>query len=248
MPVIPAKDYHVALYLQHIGDTVGSKAAAEEACNALAWVHSAAGLASPVGSSVVRATLEGLQRILAKPVVKKVPITVEMLQQIVEDSKRSGTLSDLRLSTACLLSFAGFLRFSELIQIRPCDISIREDAMVLRLPCSKTDQLRKGDEVIIARSNKATCPVNKLEEYMKRTGTPRQDQRYLFRPVCKSKTGERLHESGKISYSCLREQFKKKLESLGYRHVDFGFHSLRAGGATLAANLGVPDRLFKRHS
>ena len=82
---------------------------------------------------------------------------------------------------------------------------------------------------------------------MERTETPWQDQRYLFRPVCKSKTGERLRESGKISYSCLREQFKKKLENLGYRHVDFGLHSLQAGGATLAANLGVPDRLFKRH-
>ena len=64
-----------------------SKVAVEEACNALAWAHSVARLASPVGSSVVRATLEGLQRILAKPVVKKVPITVAMLQHIVEDSK-----------------------------------------------------------------------------------------------------------------------------------------------------------------
>ena len=27
----------------------------------------------------------------------------------------------------------------------------------------------------------------------------------------------------------------------------FGMHSLRAGGATAAANAGVPDRLFKRH-
>ena len=27
----------------------------------------------------------------------------------------------------------------------------------------------------------------------------------------------------------------------------FGLHSLRAGGATAAANSGVPDRLFKRH-
>ena len=27
----------------------------------------------------------------------------------------------------------------------------------------------------------------------------------------------------------------------------FGMHSLRAGGATAAANAGVLDRLFKRH-
>ena len=28
---------------------------------------------------------------------------------------------------------------------------------------------------------------------------------------------------------------------------EFGLHSLRSGGATAAANAGVPDRLFKRH-
>ena len=27
-----------------------------------------------------------------------------------------------------------------------------------------------------------------------------------------------------------------------------GTHSLRSGGATAAANTGIPDRLFKRHS
>jgi len=72
-----------------------------------------------------------------------------------------------------------------------------------------------------------------------------QDQRYLFRVICRSKAGEKLCESGSISYSCLREQFIRK--SLRVWHVEFGLHSLRVGGATKAANMGVPDRLFKRH-
>ena len=38
-----------------------------------------------------------------------------------------------------------------------------------------------------------------------------------------------------------------KLESIGLDKHKFGVHSLRAGGATAAANAGVPDRLFKRH-
>ena len=70
----------------------------------------------------------------------------------------------MQLTTACLVAFAGFLRFSELIQLKTSDISIREDAMVIKIPHSKTDQLRKGDEVIIARSGKATCPVTYLGE------------------------------------------------------------------------------------
>ena len=119
--------------------------------------------------------------------------------------------------------------------------------MVIKLHNSKTDQFRKGDEITITRSGGVTCPVTKLECYMQRTGMSWQDHRYLFRAICCSKAGEKLRESGSISYSCLREQLKKKLASLGYNHVKFGLHSLQPGGATKATNMGVPDRLFKRH-
>ena len=34
---------------------------------------------------------------------------------------------------------------------------------------------------------------------------------------------------------------------LGYPSEDFGLHSLCAGGASTAANAGVPDHLFKKH-
>ena len=37
------------------------------------------------------------------------------------------------------------------------------------------------------------------------------------------------------------------LKEIGLNPKQFGLHSLRAGGATSAANNGVPDRLFKRH-
>ena len=38
-----------------------------------------------------------------------------------------------------------------------------------------------------------------------------------------------------------------KLAQLGFDPSLFGMHSLRAGGATAAANAGVEDRHFKRH-
>ena len=50
-----------------------------------------------------------------------------------------------------------------------------------------------------------------------------------------------------MSYTTMREQFKKKIKELGYPADVFGLHSLRAGGASAAANVGVSDRLFKRH-
>ena len=247
MTAMPVKEVHVALYLQHLGDTSQSKAAVEGACNALAWIHSTAGLPSPTLSPFVKATLEGMQRILAKPTVKKDPVTSVMLEDMVKDANKSNTLADLRLTTASLLAYAGFLRFNELVNIRPCDITRQEGMMIIHLPHSKTDQLRKGDEVAIAQTGNITCPVAMLETYMLRTGMAWTDERLLFRPICKTRKMEKLRESGSISYSCLRELFRKKLRELDYDPDRFGLHSLRAGGATAVANNGVPDRLFKRH-
>ena len=244
---IPAKPHQFALYMQHVSEMSRSKAAVEEACNALSWIHSCAGLPSPVTDPFVKVTLEGLQRSLAKPTIKKEPITVQMLQAIVEDAQKSGSLSDLRLGTACLLGFAGFLRFSELVNLKPCNFEVQDDMMRICIEHSKTDQLRQGDEVLIARTKSDTCPIAMLECYMLRTGMTWSDHRFLFRPIQKTKKGESLRPSGQISYSCLRDLFSKKLDSLGFPSSDFGLHSLHSGGASAAANAKVPDRLFKRH-
>lgn len=88
--------------------------------------------------------------------------------------------------------------------------------MILYIPQSKTDQLRKGNEMIIARTGNPTCPVAMLESYLARTGMQLSDQRLLFRLICKTAKSETLRESGSISYSCLRELFWKKLKDLGY--------------------------------
>ena len=166
---LPARDYQLVLYLQHLGDSTKSKAAVEEACNALAWVHSASALPSPSSHPFVWATWEGLQRMLVKPVTKKKPVSVELLGRIVEEATRLNSLSDIRLATACLLSFAGFLHFNELVNIRPIDIKVQDDFMTLHLSRSKMDQLRKGDELVITRTRNATCLVAMLELYMWRT-------------------------------------------------------------------------------
>ena len=70
----------------------------------------------------------------------------------------------------------------------------------------------------------------------------------VFRAVVHTKEGQTLRKSGGLSYSRLRELLLE-ISQLGMDPGQFGMHtcSLRAGGATAAANAGVPDRLFKRH-
>ena len=117
----------------------------------------------------------------------------------------------------------------------------------MRIVQSKTDQLHQGDRVVVARTGIPTCPMTILEEYFARTGMLVNDERYLFQPIQHTKNGEVLRGAGKISYSILKELFNKKLKQLGFPAESFGLHSLRAGGATIAANPKVPYRLCKRH-
>ena len=147
LTVFPVNKHCVALYLHHLGEKLGSKSAVEDAINALNWVHNLAGVQSPTHSPLVQATAEGLRRSLARPVQKKTPMSVDILSEIVKDAEAHPCLSNIRLATASLLAFSGFLRFDELIQLRPCDITITEEMMAVKIQRSKTDQLRQGDEV-----------------------------------------------------------------------------------------------------
>ena len=50
-----------------------------------------------------------------------------------------------------------------------------------------------------------------------------------------------------LSYTRLRELVLEAFEDIMPDISVIGTHSLRSGGATAAANAGIPDRLFKRH-
>ena len=245
--VLPVREVHLALYLQHVGGVTRSKSAVEEAVHAISWVHQISGLPSVTESPFVRATLAGLQRKLAKPKTKKEPVTKEMLARMVGSLSDDPSLSDVRLVASALLAFAAFLRYDELAKLRCCDVAIKKDSMEVHIASSKTDQYRMGDRVLIARTGNCTCPVLMMERYFERAQIDRESKQNLFRGIVSTKNGEHLRASGSISYTRMRELFLRKVEELGYDPKQFSLHSLRAGGASAAANAGVPDRLFKRH-
>ena len=119
--------------------------------------------------------------------------------------------------------------------------------MEIFIESSKTDQLRDGAWVVIARTGSPLCPVAMLERYMCMADNSVKQDRCLFRAIVKTKNGQKLRESGTVSYTRMRELVLEKLSTIGLDSRKFGLHSLRSGGASAAANAGVPDRMFKRH-
>ena len=247
MPALPVNEVHFALYLQHLGESSGSVVAVQAALNAVCWIHQLAGFPPPSSSGFVRATVAGLQRQFTRPKVRKEPITQAMLASMVKSAGSNPKLSDVRLLAIALLAFSAFLRFDELSKLRCCDITFQATSMIVHVTSSKTDQFRQGADILVSRSGGATCPVAMLEQYYAMASLKHSSTLPLFRGLSVTKNGERLRTSGALSYTRMRELLLTKLTSLGYDSSQFGLHSLRAGGATAAANAGIPDRLFKRH-
>ena len=82
-------------------------------------------LTCPVGmmeKPLVKATLKGLRRTLAKPKVRKEPVTADMLRAMVEAAGPAPSLTEVRLLVVCLVAFAGFMRCDELIRLKGEDI------------------------------------------------------------------------------------------------------------------------------
>ena len=85
-----------------------------------------------------------------------------------------------------------------------------------------------------------------IKRYINKAGINKELDLPLFRSLYKVKTGHRVKRQG-LSASRAREILKDKMKPIVSDISKFSLHSLRAGGASAAANAGVTDRLFKRH-
>ena len=81
-----------------------------------------------------------------------------------------------------MLGFAGFLRFQELANLKREDVAFNGAHVILHITSSKTDQLRDGASVLIARTANATCPVSMLQDYWDKTSSD-VSENFLFRAV-----------------------------------------------------------------
>ena len=244
----PASPFYVALYLQHLTEETHSPSAVDSAFYGIKWAHDVAGIPSPTDDPIVEAVRSASKRVLGTRVLcRKEPISPTLIRGIVNNSDLENPVV-LRNVTMYVLSFAGFFRFDDVCRIRRSDISFKEGFMVIKVLKSKNDQLRKGDEVVVSQLSSAACPVELLRRYLAKFKITPNSKELIFKPISRGKGCCKLVAPDKpISYSTIRGAFRRDLLSLGVEPSKFGLHSLRSGGATMAANNGVNDRIFQRH-
>ena len=246
---VSSNQYYVALYIISLMQNGCSSGKIDQSVYAIKWAHQLAGKSDPCDSFLVRSVAEGAKRMVARPTTKKEAISPDIILRMVQMCGQNSNLYDIRTVTMCLLAYSGFLRFSELANLRCCDVVIYDLYVALFIEKSKTDQHRDGNWVVIAKINSPACPVNMLLKYIELANITLNDDSFLFRQVSffRSTGVYKLRQSGRLSYTRVRELFMEKLALLGLDTTKYGLHSLRSGGATAVANRGVSDRLFKKH-
>lgn len=247
---LPGSDIHVSLYLIENAEYAHSDSKINNIFYAISWAHKLAGLPDPCKSNLVISVREGALRLIGHSLSKKEPITPDILKHIVLlYGKDNANLKDLRVACMCLLSFSGFLRFSELANLKRNNIIFFDSHVKLHLEQSKTDIYREGKDVLISRTLNSTCPVNMLQRYLISADISDNNTDYIFRGLvyCKSVDSYKLRKTGKLSYTSARDILLSALNNLGLDKTKYGLHSLRSGGATAAASANIEDRIFKKH-
>ena len=146
----------------------------------------------------------------------------QIIDLIFKHNGGSKNLLDVRFVCMYVLSCAGLFRISKLLCIR-CSNDITEDRYKIFVEVCKADKYREGSWVHIAKTGNFTCPYTYFNNYL---------EWLVF-----------LLSPGRA-----REILKKNQKLLELTHVAFSNHSFRSSGATAAANLNAPDRLFKVHA
>ncbi|XP_052253990.1 uncharacterized protein LOC127860151 [Dreissena polymorpha] len=197
---LPAKAFQVALYLASIIQTASSASPIINAFYSIKYYHDLFDYVSPTDSRLVINMLEAAKRRLAKPVNKKEPMTVDLLQQMYTHMYVENDVMNQRFICICLLSYAGFLRSAEVLKLRRSDVCINSSYLSVFIESSKTDKFREGAWVLIARTGTQLCPVVNLQKYLTWTDFSSESECYLFRRLSSTKCGHRLRQETSICH------------------------------------------------
>ena len=241
--VLPADPVPFALYLVYLIQQVRSVSAINSIVYGVGWVHKKGGFVELSEHPLVKQVLEAARRILAKPAKRKTPLSIDVVRKLVM-RLQDGNLAELQLATLIALGFFGFLRWDDLNHLTFDKIHFEGSYVALFLEKRKNDQFREGSWVFISSSEVQPCPVAVVKRFVAQ-GQHKAGSK-LFRRVQHTRNGWKLKQQG-MSYSRANELLKKELKKEGLDSKQYSVHSLRSGGASAAAALGVPDRLFQRH-
>jgi len=204
--------------------------------------HEARGLPNPTRSALVRATLRGIKRTYGCVQRQAKPLLRDELIQVLDAT--GDKPKDMRDRALLLVGFAGALRRSELVGLNWGDIEHARQGVILHIRHSKSDQEARGQKIGIPFARGRWCPVAALEAWLTISGI---SEGPIFRPVDRH---GRVHNC-RLSGEAVGEIVRERVSAAALDPSGYSGHSLRAGLATSASQVGVPTwkiRAQTRHA
>jgi site-specific recombinase XerD len=232
---LPAGADTVACYVADLAKTA-KPATIDLRLAAISAAHRAAGHDTPTKQEAVRLVRRGVRRTLGTAQRQVRPVTVPELRTMLEGLGTDP--AGCRDRALLVLGFAGALRRSELVGLDVGDVIEGTDGLTLHLRRSKTDQEGAGRTLGIPfGSNPATCPVRAWRAWLEVSG------------ITEGAAFRALDRHGRLGPTRLSGQavalvLKRHAARVGLDPSEVAGHSLRAGLATSAAAVGVPERVI----
>ena len=181
---LPAEPIHIALYLTSLIDKKSTSSVIDSVIYSIKWAHVLHGFDDPTENSFIK-NLQGTAKIWNNnPVVKKDPVSTQVLVDLCTIYKDSSDLLVVRDLAMILIGFSRFLRFDQLSNLICRDIKIFDDYLKIFISQSKTDQYRHGNELLISRGNTVACPLSlPYERYLFLTKLDINSDEFIFRPM-----------------------------------------------------------------
>ena len=242
---LPADPFDIAVYFNYLLTYRGTRGSIVDAMYGIRWGHIVEGHLPPTDHPFVKLAYDGAIRLSNyEGTKKKDPFTSSMLHALVNPDLLDDLIY-LRFVTICILGFTGFLRLDELLNLRVRDIQFYSSYMTLTIPKCKNDQIREGNVIHIAELDSKCCPVFLTAMYIQTLGLLPDD--FLICKLAKTKKGHNAIGSHQMSSSYIRKSFKQLVQQHLPGSENVTPHSLRAGGASSAAENGTSDRLISKH-
>ena len=229
---IPCTSKRLIKYLVKLANDGFAVATLERRITSIHRAHSDQGYPSPACSQNVKKIMQGIRRILGSQQRQAHPLMKEDLVAALEGAKDDSMLIKVVRDRALLLvGFASAMRRSELVSVCVEHLNYFPKGLEIKIPVSKTDQVRRGRTVFIPMACGEYCPIEALKKWLEVSGVK---EGHIFRAV---------NRHGNVAKNGLSAQsvsiiLKNLMSKTGLDIKKISGHSLRAGYCTTAAELG----------
>ena len=245
---LPAEPSTVAMFMRALlVDRLSRATITKTALAAIAERHKLAGFPSPTseapGHALVSAMKKAITRATPPPVSKK-PIFIHHFTKMMRVMNQDSLL-DSRDMFTFIVMYLGLLRESEAINLRDDHVWFATTDQGVRVLCiwiqsSKTDQEQVGELVILEENltDVRICPVAWFLRYKSMKAYHPSEWLLVSTTSLANKA---------LKNSLPNDRLKIWMGKIGEQAQDWSSHSLRHGGATSAAAMGIGERLLKVH-